>query len=231
MVQINQPYLTLRLKFVKLGSLQYISHLDLVRTMHKVLIRTKLPLWYSEGFNPKPKMIFSQPLSIGAQSVTEYMDIRVTEKVSEDCALELLNENVTDELRFLDAYYPESKLSDIKYFSYTIVVNTHGADDTLAKKCEELLNAPQLIVSKKGKSGVSDVDIRPLISSASVVAENGTLRISCVLSADPSAVLNPEYVIKALKDGGLILRDTNVLNEYYSIMRDRAHMADMSEYR
>lgn len=231
MVQINQPYLTLRLKFVKLGSLQYISHLDLVRTMHKVLIRTKLPLWYSEGFNPKPKMIFSQPLSIGAQSVTEYMDIRVTEKVSEDCALELLNENVTDELRFLDAYYPESKLSEIRYFSYTIVVNTHGADDMLAKKCEELLNAPQLIVSKKGKSGVSDVDIRPLISSASVVAENGTLRISCVLSADPSAVLNPEYVIKALKDGGLILRDTNVLNEYYSIMRDRAHRADMSEYR
>ena len=71
MVQVtaNTPYVTLRFKFKKLGKLQYISHLDLVRTMNKIIVRAKLPLWYSEGFNPKPKMIFAAPLSICTESV------------------------------------------------------------------------------------------------------------------------------------------------------------------
>ena len=61
MVQVNNEKLFIRLKFKKTGRLQYISHLDLVRTMHKVIIRAGLPLWYTEGFNPKPKMIFAAP--------------------------------------------------------------------------------------------------------------------------------------------------------------------------
>lgn len=68
MVQVNATKLFLRFRFKKQGSLQFISHLDLVRTMHKVIVRAKLPLWYTEGFNPKPKMIFAAPLSIGTET-------------------------------------------------------------------------------------------------------------------------------------------------------------------
>ena len=60
MVQVNTP-INLRVKFKKVGALQYVSHLDLVRTMHKIIVRAKLPLWYTEGFNPKPKMVFAAP--------------------------------------------------------------------------------------------------------------------------------------------------------------------------
>ncbi len=72
MVQVNNEKLFIRLKFKKTGNLQYISHLDLVRTMHKVIVRADLPLWYTEGFNPKPKMIFAAPLSIGTESLSEF---------------------------------------------------------------------------------------------------------------------------------------------------------------
>ena len=81
MVQVNQTKQFLRFKFIKRGSLQYISHLDLVRTMHKVIVRAKLPLWYTEGFNPKPKMIFAAPLSIGTESECEFMDLRMNEYI------------------------------------------------------------------------------------------------------------------------------------------------------
>ena len=81
MVQVNPTKLFLRFKFRKGGSLQYVSHLDLVRTMHKVIVRAKLPLWYTEGFNPKPKMIFAAPLSIGTESLCEFMDIRMNEQI------------------------------------------------------------------------------------------------------------------------------------------------------
>ena len=87
MVQVNSTPIVLRIKFRKVGKLQYISHLDLVRTMQKVIVRAGLPLWYTEGFNPKPKMVFASPLSIGTESVTEYMDVRLTERISERDAI------------------------------------------------------------------------------------------------------------------------------------------------
>ena len=113
----NMPYLTMRIKFKKVGSLQYISHLDLVRTMHKIIVRSHLPLWYTEGFNPKPKMVFAAPLSIGVESLAEYMDIRLVEEISPDEVKRRLNANMTDEMQVLDAYYAETKLTELKWLS------------------------------------------------------------------------------------------------------------------
>ena len=107
MVQVNNTPITLRVKFCKVGSLQYISHLDLVRTMMKVIVRAKLPLWYTEGFNPKPKLVFAAPLSTGVESVCEFMDIRLTEKMDPKAAIEALNANMTLQMQAIDAYYPE----------------------------------------------------------------------------------------------------------------------------
>ena len=59
---------TLRVRFVKKGNLQYISHLDLQRTFGRVLVRAGLPLWYTKGFNPHIKMVFGMPLPVGAES-------------------------------------------------------------------------------------------------------------------------------------------------------------------
>ena len=97
MVQVNNTPITLRVKFFKKGRLQYISHLDLVRTMMKIIVRAKLPLWYTEGFNPKPKITFAAPLSIGTESMCEFMDIRLTEKMPAEEAMRRLNENMTDD--------------------------------------------------------------------------------------------------------------------------------------
>ena len=107
MVQLSphHPHVNLRLKFKKVGSLQYVSHLDLVRTMHKIIVRAKLPLWYTEGFNPKPKMIFAAPLSIGVESVCEYLDIKLIDDVPPEEAMRRLNANMTDEMQILEAYY------------------------------------------------------------------------------------------------------------------------------
>lgn len=233
MVQVNNNTpIVLRVKFKKVGNLQYISHLDLVRTMHKIIVRAKLPLWYTEGFNPKPKMVFAAPLSIGTESVCEYMDVRLTERMSEAEALSRLNKNVTEEMQVLEAYYPTSKLTDLKWLSYSISIKTNGASDALAKLCEAYLLGERVEVSKKTKSKeLSVVDIRPLIKRARVVFDGEHLSVSCVLSADPSAFLNPEYIVKALRGGVGILRDTDLTQEYYSIMRECAYLSDMNEFR
>lgn len=231
MVQVNNEKLFVRVKFKKVGNLQYISHLDLVRTMHKVIVRARLPLWYTEGFNPKPKMIFAAPLSIGTESVCEFVDIRLTERMEPSEVVKRLNENMTDEMRATEAYYPENKFTDLKWLSYTIIINTVGADTVLAEKCNDVLKAEKLEVLKNTKSGEAVVDIRPLVKSADAVFLDGEIRIACILSADPSSFLNPEYVVKILREKCGILNCENLYKEGYSIMRERAYDENMQEFR
>ena len=232
MVQVNNTPINLRVKFKKTGRLQYISHLDLVRTMNKIIVRAGLPLWYTEGFNPKPKMVFAAPLSIGTESMTEYMDIRLTERISEEQALSSLNKNMTEEMQAIEAYYPENKLTDLKWLAYTVRITTRGDAQSIAKKCEQVLLGDTVSVEKKTKSGdLVLTDIRPLIKSASVTHDGGEIVIHCVLSADPSAFLNPEYVVKALKGSCGILSCGDLTAEYYSIMRNAAYNQDMSDFR
>ncbi len=232
MVQVNNTPINLRVKFKKTGKLQYISHLDLVRTMHKIIVRANLPLWYTEGFNPKPKMVFAAPLSIGTESMTEFVDIRLNERIDASLALALLNVNMTDEMQAIEAYYPERKLTEMKWLSYTIVIKTDSASAELAEKCREILTAERVEVEKKNKNGdIVISDIRPLIKSVNSVFDGENIRISCVLSADASAFLNPEYIIKALKKECGILSNENLLCEYYSITRESAYLEDMSEFR
>lgn len=226
----------MRIKFKKLGNLQYISHLDLVRTMQKIIVRAGLPLWYTEGFNPKPKMIFAAPLSIGTESVCEFMDIRLVDDMPPDEVMKRLNRNMTDEMQVLDAYYTTEKLTELKWLAYSISIKTSGASEQLAARCEEVLRSPSVVIEKKGKphEDVKTQDIAPLIKSVSVKYSEGMLGIDCLLCADASSFLNPEYVVKALKTSLGILSDPVITNEYYSIMRlcgYRGDMSDFSEHR
>ena len=233
MVQVNQNTpLNLRVKFKKVGRLQYISHLDLVRTMNKIVVRAKLPLWYTEGFNPKPKMVFAAPLSIGTESQTEFVDIRLSEYIEPELAVKALNENLTEEMQALEAYYPTVKLSDMKWLSYTISIKTDNATDTLATKCEQTLLSERVEVLKKAKSGdMVTLNIRPLIKNVTSSLDGEILRLSCILSADQSRFLNPELVVKALKKYCGILSNPDLTKEYYTIMRETAYTENMEKFR
>ena len=226
----NNTPIVLRVKFKKVGNLQYVSHLDLVRTMHKIIVRSKLPLWYTEGFNPKPKMVFAAPLSIGTESLVEFMDLRLIERIDPATAISSLNANMTDELVVLDAYYPESKLTDLKWLSYVITLDTAGASVELAENINAALRADAMHVAKKQKPD-DTMDIKPLIKFASAVYDGGVIRIDCTLSADASSFLNPEYLVKYLRSACGVLSNENIMTESYSILRHGAYAADMSEYR
>ena len=71
------PPKAVRLKFCKVGTLQYISHLDLQRTFNRIIVRACIPVWYTQGFNPHIKLVFSTPLSVGSESICEYLDIKL----------------------------------------------------------------------------------------------------------------------------------------------------------
>lgn len=228
MVQVNNTPIVLRVKFYKRGNLQYISHLDLVRTMMKVIVRAKLPLWYTEGFNPKPKITFAAPLSIGTESICEYMDIRLSERISPDEAKARLNANMTSEMQATEVYYPEAKLTELKWLAYEITLENVRDAETVAAEINAALDSEELPILKKTKSGEAIVNIKPLIRSAYARAAADRIVISCVLSADPSAFLNPEYLVKVLKERCGVLSSGNLLEETYTIMRTNAYRENMT---
>ncbi|MBR5242343.1 MAG: TIGR03936 family radical SAM-associated protein [Clostridia bacterium] len=233
MVQIvnGSPVYTVRIMFKKLGDLQYISHLDLVRTMSKVVTRTKLPLWYTEGFNPKPKMVFAAPLSIGTESFCEFMDLRLTERVPKEEVKARFNMNMADNLQVIEAYYPDAPLTDLKWLSYTVKISTLGADSSMVDACRAFLDSERIEIQKKSKKGEITADIKPMIKEYALDIEDGIIKLSMVLSSSADAYLNPELVIKALRQGCGILSSEDLTAEWYSVTREAAYRTDMTEFR
>lgn len=224
------PSYAVRLRFFKRGSLAYIAHLDLVRTFTKSIKRAGIPIRYSEGFNPHPRMSFSTAMSIGLESDCEFLDIRLVSEVDTDRLLEAFNASLTSELQAVAAYIPESKFTDIAYSSYRIEIVTEGASRALAARAEALLTSGDVVVFKRSKSGDKDTNISSGIHSVSVRYMDGALVIDTVLKADNAGFLNPEYLVTYLKDK-LALPEGNLLKERYTVLRTGLYFADMTPFK
>ena len=179
----------IRIKFKKTGRLKYISHLDLCRTMCPAMIRAKIPLWYTEGFNPHPKLVFAQPLPLFVESDCEFLDIKITEPVSHDELKARLRAAFTDELYVLDVYNPASKFTEIAYAGYFIACEAKLSEAEIAEKLSS-----DLIVTKNVKGKEKELNIRPQIHSVEL-CDGGYF---AVLDASGSSYLNPDLFCKAL---------------------------------
>ena len=71
-----------RIQFTKYGDMKYVSHLDMIRLLTRMFHRAELPVAYSNGFNPHPKMSVLLPLSVGFESSCEYLDAEFEKSVS-----------------------------------------------------------------------------------------------------------------------------------------------------
>ena len=217
-----------RIKFCKTGNLQFISHLDLQRTFHRILVRAGIPMWYTKGFNPHAKLVFGAPLSVGCESMCEMADLRIERKITFEEIKNQLNAQLTDEMYVLDVYKPESKFADIAYADYTIKISSDKVCEELKDKVTTLFASPITMI-KRTKSGEKEVDITQFIKSLNAEIVDGKLVINTVLSTGSSENLNPEYLINAMRDALNIL-DKNNVEESYTIMRNKFLLSDMSVF-
>ncbi|MBP5209264.1 MAG: DUF2344 domain-containing protein [Clostridia bacterium] len=203
----NAPFWPVRFRLTKDGPLVYISHLDFVRTIQKALVRAGLPLWYTRGYNPIPKITFAAPLSIGMSSECELMDVRMDRPVDPAGAQAALAACLPPHVTVTDAYLPTARLSEIGALSYDMRLCREGLAPGHVARAQALLDAEHIYVEKKGKAGLHTVDIRPLILSARLCWDepSGEIRGRLLLSASPSAFLSPESVLSALRSDPALL--------------------------
>ncbi len=200
MLPENAVNIKVRVKFSKTGSLKFISHLDLQRTMQSAFLRSKLPIYYSEGFNPHPKVVFSPPLSVGVSSLTEFVDVKMLAEVSHEEIAEKLNASFPKGLHAHACYTPEAKFGDIKWGLYEIKYElTNEVPADICEKAKAALTAEEIIVEKfSKKTGAKTVNIAGGIRFCSAELHGNILTVRAKLSCDEAAFVNPKYVTETL---------------------------------
>jgi hypothetical protein len=92
----------IRFKFYKKGEFKYLSHLDISRIIIRALNRAGFNLVYSQGYNPRPQLSFSQPTPLGIESMAEYADIDLYDDVSEDEFKNRINRELKQQIQVTD---------------------------------------------------------------------------------------------------------------------------------
>ena len=197
-----KPARLIRIRFRKFGAMLYISHLDLSKTLMRAVTRSDLPLYYTEGFNPKPKLVFATPLSVGCGGEDEVLDIRLMKAVSNDEITEKLVPVMPNGIEITKVYEQRGKLTDIKWAHNTI--EFHGVKSELdPDEIADMFTRP-VIMMKRSKSGEKECDITTLIKSVTAHfeedGESRTLIVDAITSGDAENYLNPEYVAKAVDE-------------------------------
>lgn len=154
---------TIRIRFFKHDRAKYISHLDLMRCMTRVIRRAQIPAWYTEGFHPHLYLTFAQPLSLGFESDCELMELQLTAPMELAEIRIRLNAILPPEMQVEEVYEPQRKMDGVAFSVFSITLSPPAPSEAFAQSLEKLLEKPQWVVEKKTKRGVSTIDIRPYV--------------------------------------------------------------------
>ncbi|MBR7164608.1 MAG: TIGR03936 family radical SAM-associated protein [Clostridia bacterium] len=188
-----------RFGYAKYGEAKYVSHLDLIRLFSRSFKRAHIPLTYSEGFNPHPKLAIGLPLSVGVTSECECMDVEVDRELKKE-DIDALNRSLPIGIHInglCEKIPGTKKLSDIRFAEYRVTVVCDPVDP---EKFSEFMSRPSVVVEKKTKRKTEECDILPDIHALSVcgITDDG-LMLTMTLSAGPSANLKPDLVLTAME--------------------------------
>ena len=189
-----------RLLFEKTGNAVWISHLDLMRLFQRAFKRAGLPLTHTQGFNPRPSVSIALPLSVGVESRCELLDFDLDgEKVDNKEIVARLNQVLVEGVRVIHSYDNGAKIKNLTYLDCTVDLEYDaGIPENAREKLLNLFARDQILVEKKGKNGITEQDIAPMIKSITVEAMDGnTLQIAArICCQNPS--LNPAQLSAAI---------------------------------
>jgi radical SAM-linked protein len=208
MTDPNQPQnrQRLRLSFAKKKEIKYIAHLDLALAWERALRRAGVPLAYSQGFNPRPKIQFASGLPLGTTGSAEIMDIIFTEPLEPD----------EIQARIVPKLPPGIGLNSVQEVpmsaptlqnllsqaDYRVVVETDLTTEVLQERITLLLQAEKIMQMRKRKKKQETFDMRPWVHQLQIetVAE-GDAFLVMRLTAGQHGNLRPETVLQALDLG------------------------------
>lgn len=151
-----------RLRFQKSGELRWVSHLDLARSFERMLRRANIPIHFSGGFHPQPRMIFAMPLPLGAIGHDEVVELELTEELPPEQSIERLNTTAPNGLTFHRVQRVELRA---KAMARRVVYQFPIISDRLAtvvEKCQVFLSDSEHWVERM-RPRPRKVNVRPYV--------------------------------------------------------------------
>lgn len=194
--------------FSKMGMAKFISHLDLLRCFERAIMRSGLPVEYSQGFNPHQKMTFALPLPVGVTSECEVVDIGFEDgKVSDAEITQKLNANLPPDIRVIKTSDLIHKAADITRAEY--IVKLHSESKIEDSLISDFFAKDEVVVMKRTKkNGEKPINIMEYVRAYELTESNlqseageytSVLRI--VLDAGGERNLKPDVLISKLCEG------------------------------
>lgn len=187
----------LRAVFEKKDRAIYISHLDLNRCMLRTFRRSKLPIWYTEGFNPHPYFSFALALSLGFESSCEILDFNLNEEIPFEQVKNQLNDVMPEGMRILTVSPQKKKITEIAKAEYRILLNSENTEEII-NAAESLMSQNEILIDKKTKKGIKTVDLKPSIELLSMKIKENNAVIRMRLPAGTQTNYNPTLFLEAL---------------------------------
>jgi len=197
----------MRIKYKKQGNLKFISHLELMKTVERIFRRMQLPLKFSQGFNPHPKISFAAPLPVGVSSEAEFLDAELTEEIDLKEMLATQKQFLPNGLEFVEATFLEkssSLMSLVEFSEY--VLNLELSEDmdeeAFKSKLESFLNREEILFKKKNKKGkMTEKNIRELIFKIDFMTKTGNeILLRTKLKTGSNGNLKPEILIALMNE-------------------------------
>ncbi len=190
-----------RLLFEKTGSAVWMSHLDLMRLFQRAFKRAGLPLTHTQGFNPRPSVSIAMPLSVGVESQCELLDFDLDGVcVDAEQILNRLNRVLVSGVQVLKVYDDGLKIRHLAFLECEVTLEyDSGVPAEAENKISALFAGEDISVEKKGKNGVSQVNIAPMIKKLTARRTDDNTLVMHALVCCQNPTLNPALLVSAVE--------------------------------
>jgi radical SAM-linked protein len=194
----------IRITFVKLGALRYTGHLDLRKLWERAARRAELPLAYSQGFHPQPKMNMAAALPLGFSSRCEMLDLKLEHDIPLASLATRLNATLPLGLQVVDIEQVDEHApalqTQVAAAEYEVTLTEPVDGSELKRKVDAVIESKSIPRERRGKT----YDLRPLVETLNILHNN---KIFMRLAAREGATGRPEEVLDVL---GIAFEETRI---------------------
>ncbi|MBO9523327.1 MAG: DUF2344 domain-containing protein [Nocardioidaceae bacterium] len=201
------PVQRLRIRYAKRGRLRFTSHRDFSRAFERAIFRARIPMAYSSGFNPHPRISYAGASPTGAASEAEYLEIGLAEVVDPGAVREALDEALPTGLDLLDVVVSSGGALADRLEASVWEITVTGVDPATAQAAvDRLLAIEEVLVERMTKKGLRTFDARAAILAldarecATTYAGEDSCAILRVVLRHGTPSVRPDDVLAALRE-------------------------------
>lgn len=189
--------------------LKYIGHLDLLRLFQRTINKAEIDIKYSQGFNPHPKISIASPLSLGIESMEEYMDIELNTEIPVEEFIDRMNQVLPKGIeilrgRYIDTKKPVAAMIAWAFYEISFKIEAMTDKEKIKSKIDDYINRDEIIILKKKRKKrrkiETEVDIKSLIGRVSLKSiDEDRVILEALLKTGGDGNLKPIELVKSIK--------------------------------